>query len=181
MPSGPASKTTILFTRSFPEGLRIACAPTIGPRRSNGGRQRWLRLRRPREPLPHRPIGATWPRLSLAWSLEGGGPEARSRHDPSRCPDDWLPRTIAIPIRKRVRFRGSWRSSRSKCVLEKSHRVAGFHSRDLQQYRYFPFTTTFCTNPAASASHCSWVISPSWTQTRYFSFNGFSGVRSYSK
>ena len=37
------------------------------------------------------------------------------------------------------------------------------------------------TNAFAFASHCSTVISPSCTQTRYFSFSGFSGVRSYSK
>ena len=37
------------------------------------------------------------------------------------------------------------------------------------------------TNPAAIAAHCSTVISPSCTHTRYFTLSGFSGVSVYSK
>ena len=46
----------------------------------------------------------------------------------------------------------------------------------------FPyFATGGVTNASASAEHCSTVISPSCTHTRYFSLSGLSGVRSYSK
>jgi hypothetical protein len=37
------------------------------------------------------------------------------------------------------------------------------------------------TNASAIAAHCSTIISPSCAHTRYFSFSGVAGVRSYSK
>ena len=53
--------------------------------------------------------------------------------------------------------------------------------RDLSRFRLYAFASGGLTKAAAIAVHCSTVISPSCTHTRYFTRSGFSGVSVYSK